>query len=76
MDNISGTKPAPRPGATVGAETVAIQAQVLEVGDIQKDMVKEKIELDEKGVKGAKPVPDNGLKNYFVRALISIGSNR
>jgi hypothetical protein len=75
MDTISDTKPPPRPAATVDAETVAMQAQVLEVGAIEKGMAKDTVEGDEKNAKDKKGAPDNGLKNYFVRTFIPSGSS-
>jgi hypothetical protein len=46
---------------------IALQAHVFEASSIEKDMAKETTEADEKP---AKPAPDNGMKNYFVRPLI------
>jgi hypothetical protein len=68
MDTITGSKPPQPPAATAGAETVAIQAQVLESGNTQKDLGTEAIVQDEDSTTPPKKAAENGLKNYFVGA--------
>jgi hypothetical protein len=68
MDTIIGSKPPQPPAATAGAETVAIQAQVLESDKTQKGPVTEAIVQDEDGTIQPKKAAENGLKNYFVGA--------
>lgn len=69
MDTNTGSKPPQPPAATAGAETAAMQAQILEAGNTPKDLVTEVIVKDNNGTTPPKKAADNGLKNYFVGAF-------
>jgi ATP-binding cassette subfamily B (MDR/TAP) protein 1 len=66
MDTIAGSKPPQPLAATAGAESAAMQAQVLKSGNTQKDPAAEVIVPDKDGATPPKKAAENGLKNYFV----------
>ena len=66
MSTSDEVKLPPPPAATAGAETAALNAQILKAGNAEDDRVVELKEEPTNDAAKAKDIPQAGLKNYFV----------
>jgi hypothetical protein len=70
MDTLSGTKPPQPPATTAGAETAAVQSQILKAGTTQKDDVAEIVNIEDESTTPAKKAAGSPLSNYFVSTRV------
>jgi hypothetical protein len=59
------------PAAITEAEPDVIQAQVLEAGKMDKDIVRDSFDTSKDDTSTPKKAPEGGMKNYFVWRLIA-----